>query len=78
MQKVYIYWLMPVCVGLTMLDAYFCQSRLIKDRVYFNNDECKAAFAYSALLVQSVTLIVATLIYAYIYLFMSSKAQSSS
>ncbi len=34
---------MPVCVGLIMLAAHFCQSPLIKGQVYFNNDECKAA-----------------------------------
>jgi hypothetical protein len=53
MQKVYFYRLMRARVGLIMLYAYFCQSRLIIGRVYFNNDECKAAFAYIALLVQS-------------------------
>ncbi len=45
-QKVYLFiagnanlrWLTTV-----MLAAYFCQSPLIKGRVYFNNDESKAA-----------------------------------
>ncbi len=45
--------LMPVCVGLIMLPAYFCQSPLIQGRVYFNIDECIKLLAASALLVQS-------------------------
>ncbi len=53
MQKVYLLWLMPVCVGLIILAGYFCQSPRIKGRVYFNYDECKAAYRCTALLVQS-------------------------
>jgi hypothetical protein len=26
MQKVYLLWLMPVCIGIIMLAAYFCHS----------------------------------------------------
>jgi hypothetical protein len=44
---------MPVCVGLIMLTEYFCHHSLIKGQVYFNKDEGKAAWGYSALLLQS-------------------------
>ncbi len=39
-----------------MLAAYFC--KVSTNQQYFNNDECKADFAASALLVQSGVLLV--------------------
>jgi hypothetical protein len=57
MRKVYLLQLMPVCVGLIMLAAYFCQSPLLKGPVILTEMNVKL-LAANALLVQSGALLV--------------------
>ncbi len=42
MQKVYLLWLMPVCVGLIMVSCIVLLFPLITTGVYLNRVECKA------------------------------------
>ncbi len=46
------------CIGLMMLDAYFCQFPLMKGRVYINNEMNVKLLAASALLIQSGAFLV--------------------